>query len=233
MRISRSITIKINYILDELLPPVLRDAWPIFVLPFKFLFHKDAGTVKDFKEHAPSMTPQEYNTVYERFNKFSLDRATDLNKKSISKIEENIIGPTILEVGCGKGYLSRELSRQGYYITGVDIQLEEVVQENLIFKKADIEKLPFADASFDTVICAHVLEHVLDADAALAELRRVARRRLIIVLPRQRPYKYTFDLHIRFFPYRWSVLMFTGTQRLYTCENVGGDWYYHEEVLDK
>jgi hypothetical protein len=42
--------------------------------------------------------------------------------------------------------------------------------------------------------------HVQDAHAALEELRCVAKRRLIVVLPKQRPYRYTFDLHLRFFP---------------------------------
>jgi SAM-dependent methyltransferase len=40
----------------------------------------------------------------------------------------------------------------------------------------DIQRLPFATASFDVVICSHVLEHVEDPAAAVAELTRVGRR---------------------------------------------------------
>jgi SAM-dependent methyltransferase len=40
----------------------------------------------------------------------------------------------------------------------------------------DVMRLPFADKSFDVVICAHVLEHVPDPSAAISELERVARR---------------------------------------------------------
>jgi SAM-dependent methyltransferase len=41
---------------------------------------------------------------------------------------------------------------------------------------ADLEKLPFADQSFDYVICKHVIEHLRDPAKGLAELARVAKR---------------------------------------------------------
>jgi len=40
---------------------------------------------------------------------------------------------------------------------------------------ADITALPLGDESFDLVLCSHVLEHVQDDAAALAELRRILR----------------------------------------------------------
>jgi SAM-dependent methyltransferase len=41
--------------------------------------------------------------------------------------------------------------------------------------RADITSLPFEEGSFDYVICSHVLEHVPDDRAAIAELHRVLR----------------------------------------------------------
>jgi SAM-dependent methyltransferase len=40
---------------------------------------------------------------------------------------------------------------------------------------ADVVALPFEDGTFDLVVCSHVLEHVVDDRAAMAELLRVLR----------------------------------------------------------
>lgn len=51
--------------------------------------------------------------------------------------------------------------------------------------KADITDLPFADDSFDVILCSHVLEHVLDDRKAMRELHRVLRPSgwAIVVVP--------------------------------------------------
>jgi SAM-dependent methyltransferase len=41
--------------------------------------------------------------------------------------------------------------------------------------RADVQRLPFADATFDALLCHHVLEHVPDDRAAMRELRRLLR----------------------------------------------------------
>ena len=41
--------------------------------------------------------------------------------------------------------------------------------------KADITRIPFADATFDVVLCNHVLEHVMDDGQAMHEVFRVLR----------------------------------------------------------
>ena len=42
-------------------------------------------------------------------------------------------------------------------------------------RQANLEALPFEDGEFDLVLCSQVIEHVLDAPAAVAELARVLR----------------------------------------------------------
>lgn len=85
--------------------------------------------------------------------------------------------------------------------------------------------MPFDDKSFDVVTCSHVLEHIVDFEKCLLELIRVARRQVVIVLPRQREYRYVADLHIRFFPYEYNVRAALPREfRNSKIELVGGDW---------
>lgn len=47
------------------------------------------------------------------------------------------------------------------------------IDSALAMDKVDIMAMPYADESFDAVLCSHVLEHVDDDRVALAEIRRV------------------------------------------------------------
>src|SRR3546814_13808621 len=108
-------------------------------------------------------------------------------------------GSSALDVGCGTGYLLHVLAvgRTEMKLTGVYVIIDSETRkraEGISFHEANIERLPFPDKSFDTVICTHVLEHILDFRGALAELRRVAAKRLIIVVPQEREYRFTFKI---------------------------------------
>jgi ubiquinone/menaquinone biosynthesis C-methylase UbiE len=81
----------------------------------------------------------------------------------------------ILDAGCGTGLNLRHLPEGS---TGVDINPRniEVLRKRLpnhIVVEGDVEALPFEDASFGTILCTEVIEHIPDPSAALAEFRRV------------------------------------------------------------
>ena len=101
----------------------------------------------------------------------------------------------LLDCGCAAGKQLFHLSGQikaGYgtdisqnFIDMADKYKNENGFDNLHFVKSDIEKIPFADAFFDKIICAEVLEHVFDKDLALRELLRVLKPSgvLLITVP--------------------------------------------------
>lgn len=77
------------------------------------------------------------------------------------------------------------------------------------------------DAGFDTVVCTHTLEHIPQLHESVQELRRVGARRLIIIVPCQRYYRYTIDYHLHFFPSAAPLAhLVAGDVRA-----VDGDWF--------
>lgn len=232
MKLSRNFTLWIHFLLDQCCPPLLRDSAWFMWLPFRLVFGRKSHIFFEFKQRAPFLTAAEFRDVYADVVSVNIDRDTDLNTACIAAIEAGVVGDSVLDVACGRGYMTKRLATK-YLVTGVDIVLDASLasSERIRYVEASIEKLPFADGQFDTVVCTHTLEHAQSPQRAIAELRRVARRRLLVVLPRQRPYRYTFDLHLHFFPYRRDVIMLMGTGlRTAYCESLGGDWFYREDL---
>jgi SAM-dependent methyltransferase len=107
---------------------------------------------------------------------------------------EDVPGTTLLDVGSGSHGVAdlvsarweitacdRDFSDYGAARTGDGGRARRV--------QADATALPFADRSFDVVVCLDVLEHVPPGDRAtvLGELRRVAARRVVVGCPAGAP----------------------------------------------
>jgi SAM-dependent methyltransferase len=76
----------------------------------------------------------------------------------------------ILDVGCGEGVLVEEYSKQGYDITGLDLEYQS---EHVI--RGDIRGTKFKDGSFDLILFLDVIEHLNydEQETALLEIHRL------------------------------------------------------------
>jgi len=62
----------------------------------------------------------------------------------------------------------------------------------------DGNKFPFDDQEFDYIICSHVLEHVVDVDKFVSELKRVGKRGYLEFPMIYYDYLYNYDVHLTF-----------------------------------
>lgn len=235
MKLNRSITNKVNWLLDNLVPPIVRDSKLFMSLWFYLLFGGKFRLFMGFKEKAPFLSQEEYEYYYKILSDKHIQRDTDLSPGCLERILSSVVGESVVDIGCGRGYLVRKIAAQnGIPVVGVDISIPDIQDksDNILFVRHNIEDLPFEDYSFDTVICTHTIEHLLDPLKTISEMRRVARKKIIIVVPRQREYKFTFDLHIHFFPYIFSLKRIMQRSDA-TYMIIGNDLYYEENVKMK
>ncbi|MEV6827685.1 class I SAM-dependent methyltransferase [Amycolatopsis sp. NPDC051102] len=91
-------------------------------------------------------------------------------------------GAEILEVAPGPGFFAVELAKRGYRVTGLDIShtMVEIARENragldIDFRQGDVTQAPFADESFDFVVCQAAFKNFRKPVTALNEMHRVLR----------------------------------------------------------
>jgi SAM-dependent methyltransferase len=97
-------------------------------------------------------------------------------------------GERLLDAGCGEGRHCFGALERGAHVVGLDLDAaslraaagglrkrgEEIGRLGAMLR-GDTFALPFADGSFDKVVCSEVMEHVHDYTAAARELARVLR----------------------------------------------------------
>jgi len=104
-------------------------------------------------------------------------------------------GPeSILDVGCGEGVLTEQWADKlnGGRIVGIDLddpklraEWEQRRRPNLEYRAEDATNLTFADGEFDMATAIEVLEHVPDPERTVAEMARVAKRWVLVSVPRE------------------------------------------------
>lgn len=115
-------------------------------------------------------------------------------------------GELVLDLGCGFGRHAFAAARDGARVIALDAGWDEVTgvaatfeaiskegEQDVARRSAVVQgdglQLPFADETFDRVICSEVLEHIRDDESAINELARVLRRggTMAVTVPRAGP----------------------------------------------
>jgi SAM-dependent methyltransferase len=87
-------------------------------------------------------------------------------------------GMSVLDIGCGPGYVSAAVAERGATPVGLDFSGEMLaiakrMFPHIEFREGDAQRLPFADASFDRVLANFALLHLAEPEKACAEANRV------------------------------------------------------------
>ncbi len=139
-------------------------------------------------------------------------------------------GARVLDVGCGEGRFTTELTRAGRRAVGIDVAEEPLRRARLRAPGIDVQLVPahgpwpLEDVSFDALWAGEVIEHVADTAGWLSEVRRVLRSGGVLVLStpaherlarlalgfRRRAFEAHFDPrgdHLRFYTRRALVTL--------------------------
>lgn len=226
-----------NFLINDLLPPIIRDSRllkPLFLLAFG---SRTLHLFWDFRDKVFDYSPEDIAYIYKNTARNDLKKTSDLSPSLWQRLLQECDGAlSIIDVGCGRGALCHHLAEQEYHIFGCDLARDIPTSLDGKYVVARTEQLPYANNVFDVVICSHVLEHVPDIFKAVDELRRISSRKMVIVLPVERPYKRGFNLHLWFFPYRLSVLQILRSRSVssdYVLERHGAEWLYIEKLSDE
>lgn len=106
--------------------------------------------------------------------------------------DRDLAGRELLDAGCGTGLFSQVATERGAIVTSVDVGeslLAEVAKKCRSRRMVgSVMDLPFADGSFDVVVCTEVIEHTVDPRRAVMEVARVLRPggTLVLTTPNHR-----------------------------------------------
>jgi ubiquinone/menaquinone biosynthesis C-methylase UbiE len=101
---------------------------------------------------------------------------------------------SVLDVGCGEGVWTERWASQlaSRRVVGIDLEDPKLAaewavrqRENLSFRAVTPGEMPFEENEFDLAAAIEVLEHVPDPAQTLSEMARVARRHLLVSVPRE------------------------------------------------
>lgn len=116
-------------------------------------------------------------------------------RKECLRLAGKIKGNNILDIATGSGWMAIVLGKSGYKVTSIDINKEAIkrakeravdegliIDENISFKIADAQNLPFNNNTFDAVFSFDSMHHMPECDKVIKELSRVCKPGGVIII---------------------------------------------------
>ena len=120
--------------------------------------------------------------------------ATRLDR-CLGQLKDELNGKTVLEAGCGAGRFTEVLLKKGAILvssdlsSAVEVNIENFpASEKHLVIQADINDMPFADESFDVVVCLGVIQHTCNTEKTIADLYKLVKKGGSLVIDH-----YTFE----------------------------------------
>ena len=108
--------------------------------------------------------------------------ANRLNR-CLGELKDDLKGKLVLEAGCGAGRFTEVLLNKGAVVVSSDLSAAvEVNQENFpqnenhFVIQADINDMPFADETFDVVVCLGVIQHTPNSEQTIENLYKLVKK---------------------------------------------------------
>jgi glycosyltransferase involved in cell wall biosynthesis len=145
----------------------LKYAWDVFKTMLKARFH-------------------EMNLLFDRkFDVLPPEENYDLKlgyaSSHTAAIDAARPGSRLLDIGCGQGYVARELAAKGCHVTGMDQFIPDASADNagidFIRWNLDRPEFPVNVSGFDQIMMLDIIEHLKEPDKFMDELRFAAARK--------------------------------------------------------
>ena len=244
---KRDYVCRLRLLIDNL-PPIIRESRFLFLIA-KILFDLP-NELFTFREDYKNGLIKDLSKFYREGSKHKIKRiteGTDINSFCLRIIEdyiENIKPTSVLDAGCGTGFLLGNIDNilDNCELIGIDFSLplmtKKLSKNNFKFIQGDINYnlKQFKTNSIDFVICAHVLEHLDNPKELIIELRRITRLKLILICPLEKPFRWGLNHHVHFFESGEKFLEFVRSDyrssNIYDSFERLGDCVYVESLTE-
>lgn len=163
--------------------------------------HKEQATKFSYRDH--------YQKDTEIFNYFDKN-VSSVERNELVRLHQSILEEVttdmsiVLDVGCGGGWVSKELVPKGKKVISMDISsynpinaVKELKNSNHAGLTADVYHLPIKENSIDCIIASEILEHVANPNTFISHLLKVLKPsgKLIITTPYDEKIEYNLCTH--------------------------------------